>query len=81
MSTRDAARKTRRQKKPDQNEFWSGVFAWLRPGDIGGHNAIDGLNHRTLKLPVKSRHRGLARMLRLERSWLCLCCRSIARRG
>lgn len=40
MSTRDIARETTGKKKPDQIEIWSGAFAWLRPGDIGGHNAM-----------------------------------------
>lgn len=40
MSTRAAARETKDKKKPDQSGIWSGAFAWLRPGDIGGHNAM-----------------------------------------
>lgn len=40
MTTRDVARKNEKQKKPGQNEIWTGAFARLRPGDIGGHNSV-----------------------------------------
>ena len=57
MSTRDIRQETR-DKKADQSQVWSGVFAGCVPAILAGATRLVNLHHKT---PVERRHRGLAR--------------------